>query len=60
MAAGIYAGFILPVLIVAGSMTRLAALGMIGFIVVQSYVDVVFHHVDAATIGALFDRCQMR
>ena len=56
VAAGTYAEFILPVLIVAGLMTRLAALGMIGFILVQSYVDIVFHHVDAATIGALFDR----
>lgn len=56
VAAGTYAEFILPVLIVAGLMTRLAALGMIGFILVQSYVDIVFHHVDAATVGALFDR----
>ena len=52
---GTYAEFVLPVLIVAGLLTRLAALGMIGFIAVQSYVDIAFHNVDAATIGALFD-----
>ena len=54
--AGTYAEFLLPLLIVAGLMTRLAALGMIVFVVVQSYVDIVFHGADAATIGALFDR----
>jgi len=54
--AGTYAEFILPVLIVLGLFTRLAALGMIGFIVVQSYVDIAFHGVDAATIGTWFDR----
>lgn len=54
--AGTYAEFVLPVLIVAGLATRLAALGMIGFILVQSLVDIVFHHADATTIGALFDR----
>jgi putative oxidoreductase len=47
---------VLPMLIVAGLATRLAALGMIAFIAVQSFVDVAFHHADAATIGALFDR----
>lgn len=54
--AGTYAEFVLPVLIVLGLFTRLAALGMIGFIVVQSYVDIAFHGVDAATIGSWFDR----
>jgi putative oxidoreductase len=53
--AGTYAEFVLPVLIVLGLFTRLAALGMIGFIVVQSYVDIAFHGADAATIGAWFD-----
>jgi putative oxidoreductase len=53
--AGTYAEFILPILIVLGLFTRLAALGMIGFIVVQSYVDIAFHGADAATIGAWFD-----
>ena len=54
--AGTYAEFVLPVLIVLGLFTRLASLGMIGFIVVQSYVDIAFHGVDAATIGTWFDR----
>lgn len=54
--AGTYAEFILPLLIVLGLFTRLAALGMIGFTLVQSYVDIVFHGVDAKTIGSWFDR----
>ena len=53
---GTYAEFVLPVLIVLGLFTRLAALGMIGFIAVMSYVDIAFHGVDAETIGAPFDR----
>lgn len=53
---GTYAEFVLPVLIVLGLFTRLAAFGMIGFVAVQSYVDIAFHDVDAATIGALLDR----
>jgi putative oxidoreductase len=56
VAAGTWAEFLLPVLIVLGLATRLAALGMIVFVAVQSYVDMAFHGVDAATIGALFDR----
>ncbi|MGF1594126.1 MAG: DoxX family protein [Kiloniellaceae bacterium] len=54
--AGTYAEFVLPVVIVLGLFTRLASLGMIGFIVVQSYVDIAFHGVDDKTIGAWFDR----
>ncbi|MCW2306079.1 DoxX family protein [Rhodobium gokarnense] len=54
--AGTYAEFFLPVLIVLGLFTRLASLGMIGFIVVQSIVDVTAHGLDAATIGLPFDR----
>jgi putative oxidoreductase len=53
---GTYAEIVLPVLIVVGLFTRLAALGMIGFVVVQSLVDVAFHQADDKTIGALFDR----
>ena len=48
--AGTLGEFVLPILIVAGLFTRLAALGMIGFIVVQTVVDVVFH---GAALGAL-------
>lgn len=54
--AGTYAEFLLPVLLVLGLFTRLAALGMIGFVVVQSVVDIVFHGADDATVGSLFDR----
>lgn len=54
--AGTYAEFVLPVLIVLGLLARLAALGMIVFVLVQSVVDVAFHGVDAATIGAWLDR----
>lgn len=53
---GTYAEFILPALIVFGLFTRIAAIGMIGFIVVQSLTDIFGHGVDAQTIGALFDR----
>ncbi len=54
--AGTYGEFILPVLIVLGLFTRIAALGMIVFIFVQSFVDIAFHGVDGDTIGAWFDR----
>lgn len=54
--AGTYAEFVLPLLIVVGLFTRLAALGMIGFIVVQSLTDIIGHNADASTIGAWFDR----
>ena len=53
---GTYSEFLLPLLIVLGLFTRLSALGMIGFIAVQTLVDITVHQVDAATIGALFDR----
>ncbi|MEM8571436.1 MAG: DoxX family protein [Pseudomonadota bacterium] len=56
VALGTYSEFLLPILIVVGLFTRLAALGMIVFVAVQSYVDIKFHGVDADTIGALFDR----
>jgi putative oxidoreductase len=54
--AGTYAEFILPILIVAGLFTRAAALGMIAFIGVMTYVDITAHQVDAQTIGSFFDR----
>lgn len=50
--AGTWSEFILPVLIVLGLLTRLAALGMIGFVVVQSLTDIYGH---GAEIGAWFD-----
>lgn len=53
---GTYSEFLLPLLVVAGLFTRVAAVGMIGFVLVQSLVDITVHNVDATTIGALFDR----
>lgn len=54
--AGTYAEIFLPLAIVIGLATRGAALAMIGFIAVQSLVDVTGHGADAATIGRWFDR----
>lgn len=54
--AGTYAEIILPILIVVGLFTRIAALGMIGFVAVQSFVDITFHGADDKTVGAWFDR----
>ena len=53
--AGSYAEFILPALILVGFLTRLAALGMIGFVIVQSIVDVVGHGLAGKDIGRWFD-----
>jgi putative oxidoreductase len=53
---GTLAEFILPCLIILGLMTRLAAVGMIGFIVVQSLTDIYGHLAGPDTIGAWFDR----
>ncbi len=54
--AGTYSEFILPLLVVLGLFTRLAALGMMVFVFVQSYVDITQHQVGAETTGAWFDR----
>lgn len=54
--AGTWAEFVLPLMIVVGLFTRLAALGMIGFVVVMSATDIAGHGADATTIGAWFDR----
>ena len=56
--AGTYAEFLLPALIVLGLATRLAALGMIGFVTVQSLTDLYGHGgiADPQTLGAWFDR----
>ena len=53
---GTYAEFILPAMIALGLFTRLASVGMIGFIGMMSVVDIYGHNVDAKTIGAAFDR----
>ncbi|MEM1072905.1 MAG: DoxX family protein [Pseudomonadota bacterium] len=56
--AGTWAEFILPALVVLGLLTRLSALGMIGFVIVQSLTDLYGHggaeHKE--TLGAWFDR----
>ena len=50
---GTIAEFILPLLIVLGLLTRLSALGMIGFIAVQSLTDIYGH---GGTLGAWFNK----
>lgn len=50
---GTWAEFLLPILLLIGLFTRLAALGMAGFVLVQTWVDVVGH---GAPLGGLFDR----
>ena len=56
--AGTWAEFLLPLLIVLGLFTRLAALGMIGFVVMQSLTDLYGHGAisEPATLGAWFDK----
>lgn len=56
--AGTWAEFILPALIVMGLFTRLAALGMIGFVALQSMTDLYGHSGwgDVKVLGAWFDR----
>lgn len=53
--AGSYGELVLPILVVVGLFTRIAAIGMIVFIGVMTYTDITAHGVDAATIGAWFD-----
>lgn len=52
--AGTWAEFVLPLLIVIGLFTRLAALGMIGFVAVQSLTDIYGH--GATGYGTWFDK----
>lgn len=52
---GTTAEFVLPAMIVLGLLTRLAAFGMIGFVFVQSFVDVTGHGVSGKDLGAWFD-----
>ena len=56
--AGTWAELLLPLLIVLGLATRLAALGMIGFVSVQSLTDLYGHGGIAhpETLGEWFDR----
>lgn len=50
--AGTVAEYLLPALILAGLLTRIAALGMVGFVLVQTLVDVTGHGVP---LGAWLD-----
>lgn len=56
--AGTIAEFTLPALVVIGLFTRLAALGMIGFVIVQSLTDLYGHGgiEHEGTLGAWFDK----
>ena len=56
--AGGYAEILLPVMIVVGLFTRLASVGMIGFVIVQSLTDLYGHGgiAHAKTLGAWFDK----
>lgn len=51
--AGTYGEFILPILVIIGLFARIGAVGMIIFIIVQTYVDATGHGVD---LGTLFNR----
>lgn len=53
--AGTWAEFILPILLVLGLFTRLAAFGMAGFLIVQSLTDI-YGHGQISALGAWFDR----
>jgi len=53
--AGTLAEFVLPALIVLGLFTRFAALGMIGFVVLQSLTDL-YGHGQWSALGQWFDR----
>jgi putative oxidoreductase len=59
---GMWAEFLLPALIVLGLLTRAAALGMIGFVLVQSATDIVAHGaapggwLDAASDAVILDQ----
>ncbi|MFN6953017.1 MAG: hypothetical protein ACK4NE_10560 [Albidovulum sp.] len=53
--AGTMAELVLPLLIVVGLFTRIAALSMIGFVFVQSLTDVFGHGVGGDDLGRWFD-----
>ena len=55
--AGTWAELVLPVLIIIGLFTRLAAIGMVGFVFVQTLTDLFGHNAinDSKTLGAWFD-----
>ncbi|MFQ6550431.1 DoxX family membrane protein [Aestuariibius sp. 2305UL40-4] len=54
--AGTIAEYVLPILLLVGLLTRLSALGMIGFVLVQTATDIWGHDAGPETIGTWFDR----
>lgn len=58
MTGGTVTEFVLRALTIIGLFARLASIGMIGFIVVQSLTDLIGHGAwdDKAVLGAWFDR----
>lgn len=55
MVVGAWSEYLFPFLILIGFATRLAAIGMIGFVVVQSLTDIYGHGISGADIGAWLD-----
>ena len=55
---GTWGELLLPIMVVIGLFGRISALGMIVFVVVQSYVDIAYHGLEGAFVGAMFDRFQ--
>ncbi|MCV2873432.1 DoxX family protein [Defluviimonas sp. WL0050] len=53
--AGTWAEVLLPLCIIIGLFTRFAAIGMIGFVIVQSLTDVHGHGVGGDDLGRWFD-----
>jgi putative oxidoreductase len=53
--AGAWAEYALPLLLVLGLLTRFAALGMVGFVLVQSLTDIRGHGAGPETVGSWFD-----
>ena len=55
--AGTQAKFLLPLAIALGLLTRLAALGRMGFVTVETATDLLSHRAlaPAETVGAWFD-----
>ncbi|GAB5470853.1 MAG: hypothetical protein Kilf2KO_38830 [Rhodospirillales bacterium] len=52
---GTWAEIVLPILIVVGLFSRLASLGMIGFIAIMTYVDLTAHGLKPEVVGSLLD-----
>lgn len=53
--AGIWAELLLPLCLLLGLFTRLAAAGMIGFILIQSLTDIYGHGIGGDDLGGWFD-----